>query len=168
MQGVRNVKSRECETAIYLKCALFRTHSCLSIGRIDKITNLLELTCVHNHDSDSHNCNKIMISDAIKCKAEASTGNLRELFNESCRDVDGSTSVTFKSLDSSMFKKRKIRQPKLPSSVQQFDALLQNTQYSTIHLQTVFHMDQTAIIFWISSHRSLSKGINKYSIRCNI
>ena len=109
-----------------------------------------------------------MISDAIKCKAEESTGNLRELFNESCRDVDGSTSVTFKSLDSSMFKKRKIRQPKLPSSVQQFDALLQNTQYSTIHLQTVFHMDQTAIIFLISSHRSLSKGINKYSIRCNI
>ena len=88
-----------------------------------------------------------MISNAIKSKAEVSTGNLREIFNESCRDVDGATSVTFKSLESSMFKRRKIRQPKLPSSVQEFDALLQKTQYFTIHLQTVFHMDHTAIIF---------------------
>ena len=46
-----------------------------------------------------------------------------------------------------MFKLRKIRQSKLPSSVQESDALLQETQYSTIHQQTVFHMDQTAIIF---------------------
>ena len=60
-QGFRYVKSRVCETSIYLKRAVFRTHSCPSIGRFDKITNLLELTRVHNHDSDSHNCNKIMI-----------------------------------------------------------------------------------------------------------
>ena len=89
------------ETSIYLKCALFRTHSCLSIGRIDKITNLLESTRVHNHDFDSHNCNKIMISNEIK----VSTGSLREIFNDTCRDVDGASSVTFKSLESSMFKK---------------------------------------------------------------
>ena len=90
-QGFRYVKSRECETAIYLKYALFRTHSCLFIVRIDKITNLFELTRVHNHDSDSHNCHKIMISNVIKRKAEESTGNLREIFDESCRDVDGGT-----------------------------------------------------------------------------
>ena len=40
------VKTRESETCIYLECALIRTHPCLSIGRIDDITNLFELTCV--------------------------------------------------------------------------------------------------------------------------
>ena len=47
-EGFRYVKSRECETTIYLKYALFRTHSCLSIGRIDKITNQFEVTRVHS------------------------------------------------------------------------------------------------------------------------
>ena len=83
-EGFRYVKSRECETTIYLKCALFRTLSCLSIGRIDKITNLLEVTRVHTHDTESHNCKKILLSNAIKRKAEISTGNLREVFNETC------------------------------------------------------------------------------------
>ena len=146
-EGFRYVKSRECETTIYLKCALFRTHSCLSIGRIDKITNLLEVTRVHTHDTESHNGKKILLSNAIKRKAEISTGNLREVFNETCRDADGASSVTFRRLGSSMFKRRRIRQPKIPSSVQEFDALLQDTQYSAIHIQTVLHLDQAAMIF---------------------
>ena len=56
------------------------------------------------------------------------------------------SSVTFRSLESSMFKRRrKIRQPKIPSSVQEFDALLQDTQYSAIHIQTVLDLDQAAM-----------------------
>ena len=145
-EGFHYVKCREYATTIYLKCALFRTNSCLSIGIIDKITNLLEVTRVHNHDSNSHNSKKILISNAIKRKAEISRGNLRELFNETCRGVDGASSVTFRSLESSMFKRRKIRQPKIPLSAQEFDALIQETQYSTI-LQTILQLDQIAMIF---------------------
>ena len=145
-EGFHYVKCREYATTIYLKGALFRTNSCLSIGIIDKITNLLEVTRVHNHDSNSHNSKKILISNAIKRKAEISRGNLLELFNETCRGVDGASSVTFRSLESSMFKRRKIRQPKIPLSAQEFDALIQETQYSTI-LQTILQLDQIAMIF---------------------
>ena len=165
-EGVRYVKCRDCETTIYLKCALFRTNSCLSIGKIDKITNLLEVTRVHNHDSNSHNCKKILISNAIKRKAEISTGtSLRELFNETCRGVDGASSVTFRSLESSMFKRRKIRQPKIPLSAQEFDALIQETQYTTIHLQTILQLDQIAMIF--GSVRMLENLKESTYIQCD-
>ena len=46
-----------------------------------------------------------------------------------------------------MFKKRKIRHPKIPLTVQEFDALIQDRQYSAIHLHTVIQLDQIAIIF---------------------
>ena len=37
-QGYRYVKVRESPNSIFLKCALFRTHRCESLGKIDKIT----------------------------------------------------------------------------------------------------------------------------------
>ena len=54
-EGFRYVKARECEGSIYIKCALFRTNSCPCIGRIDKATNLMNLTHIHNQNSRSSN-----------------------------------------------------------------------------------------------------------------
>ena len=46
-----------------------------------------------------------------------------------------------------MYKRRRMLQPKIPSSVQEFDLLSQESQYSYCHLQTVVHVDQIAVIF---------------------
>ena len=78
-QGFRYVKSRESSTIIYLKCALFRSHSCRSFAKIDKISNLLEVTKIHNHSEDAHNSDKIVLCNNIKRGAEISTTNLREV-----------------------------------------------------------------------------------------
>ena len=146
-EGFRYVKARECEGSIYIKCALFRTNSCPCIGRIDKATNLMNLTHIHNHDTASYNDKRIILSNSIKRKAEVSTANLREIFNETCRESDGASSVTFRSLGSSMYKRRRTLQPKLPVSVQEFDILLQESQYFDYHLQTVIDADQMAFVF---------------------
>ena len=87
-EGFRYVKARECEGAIYLKCALFRTNSCPCIGRIDKTTCLIYSTHIHNHNVASYNAKKIVLSNIIKRKAEVSTSNLREIFNETCRESE--------------------------------------------------------------------------------
>ena len=102
---------------VYIKCALFRTNSCPCIGRIDKATNLMNLTHIHNHDTASYNDKKIMLSNSIKRKAEVSTANLREIFNETCRESDGASSVTFRSLGSSMYKRRRTLQPNICSRI---------------------------------------------------
>ena len=59
-QGFRYVKSRESANIIYQKCALFRSQSCPSFAKIDKISNLLEVTKIHNHFKDAHNSDKIV------------------------------------------------------------------------------------------------------------
>ena len=40
---------------------------------INKLTDLLEIKCPHNHDAAAHKSEKIIISNTIKCKAEIST-----------------------------------------------------------------------------------------------
>ena len=65
-QGLHYVKSRESSTIIYLKFALFRSHSCPSFAKIDKISNLLQVTKIHNHSEDAHNSDKIVLRNNIR------------------------------------------------------------------------------------------------------
>ena len=79
-------------------------HSCESFGKIDKLTDLFEVTNLHNHSVESHNKEKIILCNQIKRKAETSTCELREIFNECCRDSIGASSVTFKKLKAVCFR----------------------------------------------------------------
>ena len=49
-----------------------------------------------------------------------------------------------------MYKRRRILQPKLPTSALEFDSFLQGSQYSANHVQTIIYNDQVAVI-WGSS-----------------
>ena len=82
---------------------------------------------------------------------------------ETCRESEGASSVTYKSLESSMYKTRKILQPKIPSSVQEFDLLVQESQYSDCNLQTVVDADQIAAIF--GSRHMIDKSKNALDIQ---
>ena len=97
-------------------------------------------------EANANNDEKIIISNQIKRKAEISSCNLRELFNETCRESLGASCVTFKKLESSIYKRRRISQPKLPSNVNEFDKYLRESKYSDNHFKTVIERDQVAII----------------------
>ena len=60
-------------------------------------------------------------------------------------------SVTFKSLESSMFKGRMILQPKMPSLCFRIRFPLQGSLSFTNHLQTIIDMDVGAAVIWGSS-----------------
>ena len=93
------------------------------------------MTNLHNHSVESHNKEKIILCNQIKRKSETTTCELRE-------------TSTFKKLESSMFKRRREIQPRLPSCVQEFGVLLLESGYSTNHLKTVIkRMDDIALIF---------------------
>ena len=53
--GFRYVKARESSCSVYLKCALFRTHICRCVGKINKLTDLLEISSIQNHDANTYN-----------------------------------------------------------------------------------------------------------------
>ena len=79
---------------------------------------------------------KSVFSNNIKRGAEISTTNLREIFNDCCRNSEVASSVTFKTLESIMCKRRRLLQPKVPSSAIEFGVLLPESQYSKNNLKT--------------------------------
>ena len=109
--------------------------------------------------ADAHDSKKIISSDEIKRKAEVSTTNLREVFNDCCGNSDGASCVNFKKLESSMVKRR-LLQPKIPSSALEFGSLPRESKYSTNNLKTVIAIDddQVAVIFVSSCMLNLLKG----------
>ncbi len=65
-EGFRYVKAREPESCIYVKCSLFRTHSCECNGKINKSANLFEISTFHNHEAVAYNHDAITLSNKIK------------------------------------------------------------------------------------------------------
>ena len=94
----------------------------------------------HNHDV-MHRSEKIIICNILKRKAEVSSANLREVFNDTCRELNEAPSVTFK----------RILQPKMLSSALELDSLLQGSLSFTNHLQMIIVMDGVAVIFGSST-----------------
>ena len=95
----------------------FHLHQvCLFRSTLAKLTNRQIFSKKHNHDDAMHRSEKIIISNTIERKAEVSA-NLREVFNDTRRGLNEASSLAFKSLESSMFKRRRILQPKMPPPV---------------------------------------------------
>ena len=76
MQWFSICEAPEFDWSIYQKCALLRTHFFRCNAKINQITKLLEISCIHNHDANANNDEKIILSKQIKRKAEISSSNL--------------------------------------------------------------------------------------------
>ena len=50
-EGFRYVKARESESIIYVKCSLFRSHSCQCFGKINKSAKLFEIATNNGAES---------------------------------------------------------------------------------------------------------------------
>ena len=134
--GYRYTKNRESNGTIYLKCTLARQNACEGLAKISTLVNLLEITRAHNHSESEYKSHSIVLANRIKRTVEISTDNLREIFNLECRNsTEAATTLTFKTLESTMFKRRRSHLPKLPVSPEEFDQLLTNSPYSKFHRQ---------------------------------
>ena len=70
-----------------------------------------------------------------------------EIFNTECRNSPGASSLTFKKIESTLPKRRKLQVPKLPSSAEEFDELLVQSLYSGNNRLTVKEGSEIAVIF---------------------
>ena len=93
---------------IYLRCTLAKQKGCIGLAKIDTADSLLEMTKTHNHSHCEHITDNIILTNRIKRAAEFSTDNLREVFNKECRDSQGASSLTFKKLESTLVKLRRL------------------------------------------------------------
>ena len=82
--------------------------------------NLLEVTNSHNHSRADNQSDSIVLANRNKRAAESSTDSLREIFNNECRDSPVGCTLTFKQLESTMCKRRRLDLPKLPSTPVEF------------------------------------------------
>ena len=89
----------------------------------------------------------IVLANRIKRTAESSTDGLREIFNNESRNAPGASSLTFKKLESSMCKRRRLELPKLPISPEEFVELLIDSPFSSNHRLTIRDGNDTAILF---------------------
>ena len=143
-----NARLRIAKTGIiYLKCTLAKECSCNGLAKVDTRVDLLEITRAHNHSQSDYNSDSIVLANRIKRAAESSTENLREIFDNECRNSSAGFSLTFRKLESTMYKRRKLEVPNLPSSPEQFVEQLITFTYSNTYRLAITIDNGTAVVF---------------------
>ena len=146
-EGYRYTKNRENNGIIYLKCTLAKQCACNSLARVDARTNLLEVTRGHNHSQAEYKSDSIVLANRIKRSAVSSTDTLREIFDDECRGSSAGSSLTFRKLESTMYKRRKLEVPNIPLSPEEFVEQLIVYSYTNTYRFSIANDNGTAVVF---------------------
>ena len=66
------------------------------------------MTKAHNHSRIEYKSESIILANRIKRAAAVSTNNLREVFNDECRNSSAGSSISLKQLESTLCKRRRL------------------------------------------------------------
>ena len=106
---------------------------------------------VHDHELQEYYTNVNLIKTKCKRIAQTSQHNLREIFNDITRSDPSGTQVTFKECESSMFRARRLLQPKIHASASEFCQQLPETSFA-LHLKATITLENRIAIIFFSDH----------------
>ena len=134
--GHKYIRRKYTETAVYLKCALFRD-GCKATANLNRETDLITPGNVQNHNLKRYNSSTFQLKSKCKTIALTSQDPLRNFFNDVTRDDPVATEVPFSQCESSMYRSRRRSQPKIPSNAIQLSDMLPTTAFGKFHKTTV-------------------------------
>ena len=87
------------------------------------------------HALPTHEIHRLQISARCKRKAEEEDAPLRQLFDDVCRQVspDEAQSVSITTMESAMYKWRRLSQPTLPRSAADADTTVRSSRYAKLN-----------------------------------
>ena len=119
----------------YLACV---NVDCKGTAKIEGAT-LVELSPHNNHGSMSEEIVKLMmLAKMRKRAAEESSSTLRQIFDNETRSTAAGASIGFNDVESSMYKRRRLQKPALPSSAANVAHVIEGTIYGMINQRQFF------------------------------
>ena len=145
--GNKYIQSKHMEKHIYLKCAIFRT-GCRATSRLNRETNLITPLKNHDHSVDLYKTQVYQLKTKCKSVAKNSQTNLRMVFDDVTRRDPGACHISFPECESSMYRARRMIQPKIPLTANEFIDMLTTTQYMEHFKFAAISGDQIAAVFY--------------------
>ena len=105
------------------------------------------MTKARNHYRIEYKSESLILAYRLKRAAAVSTDNLRDIFNDECRSSSVGSSISFKQLESTLCKRRRLDLPKPPSSSEDFSQILLNSPFSKNHRLPIREGNGSAVVF---------------------
>ena len=141
------LKCKVKQNKTYLKCVLFRD-GCKATAKLDMDTNLISPIASHNHGLVEYKSASYELKSKCKIKARNSQDSLRKIFDDMTREDSAGSSVSFSECESSMYRSRRMLQPKIPANATEFSEMLPTTTFGQFCRSSVSVNNHTAIIFF--------------------
>ena len=117
-----------------------------------------------DHADSTQEIGRLQLVEQCKRKAEDDDRPLRQIFDDVCRSSpDTAPLLSFAALESSMYKRRRLNQPTIPTSSDDADSIIRNSRYAHVDGGEFYRgtvdagAGGTAVIF----------ATNKQSITCH-
>lgn len=114
---------------VYLRCD---SAGCKGTAKIDDDA----LFVMNDHDEHSTmetEISKLRVLDTMRKRAaDDDSTSLRNIYLEEMRHSEASDSVGYATVESSLYKRRRIQQPTLPATLDDVPDAIQNSRYATV------------------------------------
>ena len=127
--GHKYFQSKIMEKYIYLRCALFKSARCKATAKLNRESNMIFPLNPHNHNVDEYNSDVHKLKNKCKKVAKHSQSNLRKIFDDTTRSDPSACEVSFTEIESSMYRARRMLQPKIPLTASEFCDMLPGTNF---------------------------------------
>ena len=119
---------------------------CEGSAKLDTEIEHIYPKSVHNNIVQEYDANRHDIKRKINKKAQTSRENLRTIFNDITRSDPAGILVSFRECGSSMFRARKLLQPNIPKSAQEFCVQLPTANFAANLKATIILGNRIAVI----------------------
>jgi len=98
----------------------------------------------YDHEDARDEVERMTLLQRCRKRAAEEERPLRQIFDEACRSSHAGTSVSFASVESSMYKRRRTAMPTLPTDPQSCDSTLSGSRFASFG-ESLFYRCQVAV-----------------------
>ena len=147
--GFKYTQVKSLHEVIYLRCVLRQnSNRCRGTAKLNKISNLIESKHAHNHAISLYDSRLYELKAKCKTAAKTSREKLIKVFKDTCRNDQASTLVSYKNLESAMYRSRREVEPTIPRCATEFCQEIQLTQYGMYYRGEVIVGADIGVIFY--------------------
>ena len=149
---------RTYKNVTFLRCVLHRNSiRCHGTAKLNEFTNEIE----PNHPTSEYHTELYELKSKCKFAAKTSQGRLSKVFRECTRSEQAASLLSYKNLETSMYRSRREIEPIIPKSAAMFCDQLVLTRYAIYYRGAVQVGEDIGVVFFSEKMNEFLTGVEE-------
>ena len=160
--GFKYSRIRTYKNVMFLRCVLHRNSTrCHGTAKLKEFSNEIEPNHPHNHPISEYHTELYELKSKCKLATKTSQGRLTKVFRECTRSEPAASLLSYKNLETSMYRSRREIDPKIPKSAAMFCDQIMFTRYERYYKGAVQVGEDIGVVFFSERMNEFLTGVEE-------